>query len=158
MNLNFKKLMLMKLQANEATRGFTLIELLVVIAIIGILSGIVLTSLGTARTKARNASATSSLSSMRAEAELAFTTAYPDTICDNADGADITTNTPGSPLATLATAVTTQGATINCSASSATAPSAWAVSATLEGGSTFCVDSVGVAKVGSVVAANGVCS
>lgn len=58
-----------RMQANTTTRGFTLIELLVVIAIIGILSAVVITSLNTARAKARVASAQAALKEIQTAME-----------------------------------------------------------------------------------------
>ncbi|MDP2641475.1 MAG: type II secretion system protein [Candidatus Yanofskybacteria bacterium] len=62
-------------------KGFTLIELLVVIAIIGILSGIVLVSLGGARSSARDARQIAEIQAIGKASELFYNTrgngAYP---------------------------------------------------------------------------------
>jgi prepilin-type N-terminal cleavage/methylation domain-containing protein len=63
---------------NTRSRGFTLIELLVVIAIIGILSAVVLASLNSARAKGADAAIKSDLANIRAQAELDYDNASPN--------------------------------------------------------------------------------
>lgn len=69
----------MKSMKRMTKKGFTLIELLVVIAIIGILSGVVLASLNTARQKARNSQRISDARQVQLALELYYdaTGAYP---------------------------------------------------------------------------------
>lgn len=80
----------------KLNKGFTLIELLVVIAIIGILSSVVLASLGTARAKAKEAAFKTEASQLVASAVIQ---------CDGDDGTHVIT-VAGNESSGLAVAAT----------------------------------------------------
>lgn len=142
-------------------RGFTLIELLVVIAIIGILSTIVLASLGTARTKGEDSAIQANLSNMRAQAELYYSNQTPNNYgivatqgtatgsysadCKSAGSIFMSTATGG--LKALVDATAARSASTTCSIGAATVASpgasVWAVQALLKSGGYQCVDSAG---------------
>jgi prepilin-type N-terminal cleavage/methylation domain-containing protein len=140
----------MKVRVNK---GFTLIELLVVIAIIGILSGVVLTSLSTARNKAKDARIQTNLAQVRSLAEMIYadTTSYA-TLC-NAGALNTANATYGTQITTINTDVTTQGGTnVACYGDA----SNYCVSASLNTG-IRCVSSSGQTGSVACVAANTAC-
>ena len=129
-------------------QGFTLIELLVVIAIIGILAATVLASLGTARSSGSDASAKSSITSVRNQAEM-FYTANGNTYANLCTDPGVTRLLDAAkangkyPTATTITAFgTAQGNAVGCHVDAAGA--SWAASVPLSTGPAyFCVDSTG---------------
>lgn len=123
------------------SKGFTLIELLVVIAIIGILSSVVLASLNTARNKGKDASAKSSISSIRAAMEIYYNgtgdNTYGDAGADTGGCADgeITRLLDASDAQTTADAVCVVGVNGD----------SYVAHTTLSDTTIFCVDSTGYA-------------
>jgi len=127
-------------------KGFTLIELLVVIAIIGILSSVVLASLTSARQKGKVAAIQSTMSSMRAQAEVGMSNGkYVVNIC--------AVNSAGGGLSTLLASLNaaSKATNVGCGQDTAVtvAPYKWAAQAGLPvtsstpAGTYFCVDSTG---------------
>lgn len=142
-------------------KGFTLIELLVVIAIIGILSSIVLASLSSARTKGEDAAIQSTLSNVRAQAELYYSN-------NNNYGAAVTGGTAGCDTGIFNDATTGGLKTLIDSAQTRTTvtcavvgSSSYSVSALLKSPSGtlthYCVDAAGSAKATTSASTNGFC-
>lgn len=94
-----------KIFAKKKKCGFTLIELLVVIAIIGMLAGIVLVSLGGARTKARDARRIADFRQIVAAMEMCLDDSRcggSEVFCTTGVGANAVTYIGGSPTCSTA--------------------------------------------------------
>jgi prepilin-type N-terminal cleavage/methylation domain-containing protein len=144
-------------------KGFTLIELLVVVAIIGILAGIVLASLGSARTSAYDAKVKAQLRNMLTAAEVIYNSSGNyDTVCDptseagklfhNSYAVGGTWGGAGQCLSSGTVGYSGWPPGAAALATKATTPFQWAASIPLRSGTVaapqyFCVDSTGKAQI-----------
>lgn len=116
-------------------KGFTLIELLVVIAIIGILAGIVLVSLGGARTRAKDTRIISDLSQLRTEAEILY----------SSDGSYVSVDATKGEILKLSDDITLQGSSLTIEkAADNTAYCAYAKLNAPTADTWYCVDGPGM--------------
>jgi prepilin-type N-terminal cleavage/methylation domain-containing protein len=141
-------------------KGFTLIELLVVIAIIGILSGLIIVSMGGAQNSAKDARIKTSMDQMRTVAELykmttgagtSYGTAVAAGTCASAGFA---TSTDGAMLCTDINAQGGAAAALNIGPGGTT----YCFSKALNSGSLYqCIDSTGAVKTSATaICASGV--
>ena len=135
-------------------KGFTLIELLVVIAIIGILASVVLASLNSARSKGSDAAIKSNLNNIRAQAELVYDAASPNSYAAVCADPNVIKGVAAAAKAASVTWATTADniAGVTCTNSATT----WMASMTMKstnivgtasGTDYWCVDNTGTSKI-----------
>jgi len=150
-------------------RGFTLIELLVVVAIIGILSGVVLASLNSARTKGADAGVKSNISTIQAQAEIDYDGTFSGSYgtiatagtCPSASAASpvsifdekIVWNALKKALDASNSSLTSTG--VFCNAGGTGSGQFWVVQVPLKSSGYWCADSTGFVGAEAAVAASG---